>query len=71
MRELKAEVLHLEGVVKDKEELITYLEEEKAADSDLKEKDLADLRVQLQTSQDGAAAKVAQLQEALNIKQQQ
>ena len=71
VRELRAEVFHLEGVVKDKEELIRYLEEEKAAEGSLKEKDLANLRLQLRASQDNTATRVMELQEELKDLQQQ
>ena len=70
VRDLKAEVFHLEGVVKDKEELIRYLEEEKAAEGSLKEKDLADLRLQLQANQDNMASRVTELEEELKDWQQ-
>ncbi|XP_070212349.1 A-kinase anchor protein 9-like isoform X3 [Littorina saxatilis] len=71
VRELRAEVFHLENVVKDKEELVRYLEEEKATENSLQDKDLANLRLQLESAQDNMAAKVAQLEQALNDTQHQ
>ena len=56
--------------MKDKEELIRYLEEEKAAEGSLKEKDLADLRLQLQANQDNMATRVTELEEELKDWQQ-
>lgn len=64
-------MFHLENVVKDKEELVRYLEEEKATENSLQDKDLANLRLQLESAQDNMADKVAQLEQALDDTQHQ
>ncbi|KAL8567867.1 hypothetical protein ACOMHN_058989 [Nucella lapillus] len=65
VRELREEVSHLEGVLKDKEQLLETLQEEKATDGDLKDKDLANLRQQLQDLQDTMAARITEMEAAL------
>ena len=54
-------MLHLEGVIKDKEELIGFMEVEKESDDKEKDQQIEELKVQLTSAHDSLVSREAEL----------